>query len=46
MKERSERMSSDEGAVFHRLVMNSYEVKAITRKETEPFIIGIHYAKR
>lgn len=26
--------------------MNAYEVRKITRQETEPFIIGIHYAKR
>ena len=26
--------------------MDGYEVREITRKETEPFIIGIHYAKR
>ena len=32
--------------MFERLVMHSYEVREITRKETEPFIIGIHYAKR
>lgn len=43
----SEQKQSDTSAhPVDTLVMHSYEVKAITRKETEPFIIGIHYAKR
>ena len=46
MNEVNEASPANKVSDGERVGMHSYEVKAITRKETEPFIIGIHYAKR